>query len=164
MDNDLSKAENEFEKVSELVKRFGSQSKQIQSLEDVLQNMQKVFEKKAEEVIVSANQQLRDAKTWYEQTTDDIGALCSDLTDSFEPFQNVFDEVKIKDLCAKLSELVRVLEECKSLKEDIDNMRTGINAIRDDFFSVKKQQEEDRAYLELMFSEILAKLEKVDSV
>lgn len=164
MSNDLSEAENEFEKVAELVNKFGSQAQQIQSSERALQSAQKVFETKAEEMIVSAYKQLHDAKTWYEQTTDDIGALCSELTESFEPLKNAFDEEKFKVLCAKLSELARILEECSSLKKAIADLKSDIveevyKKISADISVIKAQQEENRAYLEAQFSGILAKFD-----
>ena len=133
MNENALKAQRKFEEVSELVEKFGSQSEQLDASKAQLKNAAKKFEDKLEEGIQSMyaakntlNKSSEEAKQWYTQPTAKIDDVCYDFSESFGALKNAFDEENFKALCAKISELAQILEECKALKADLLEMTVTI--------------------------------------
>ena len=166
MNENASKAQRKFEEVSRLVDEFGSQSEQLQASKKQLQKAVKTFEEKLEEIIQSVYAEMRvqkqgfeEAQKWYEKTTEEIGDVCYNFEESFGALKNAFDEANFKELCDKLSELARVLEECKSLCDNLSNLKAGIveevsQKIEAEMESIRTQQADDRAFMESKFAEL----------
>ena len=166
MDKNVSKLQNKIKEIDELVEKFNSQSKQLDGSKEELQKAVKTFEEKREEIIQSVyaemcvqKQGFEEAQKWYEKTTEEIGDVCYNFEESFGALKNAFDEANFKELCDKLSELARVLEECKSLRDDLSNLKAGIveevsKKIEAEMESIRTQQADDRAFMESKFAEL----------
>ena len=170
MNENAAKAQRKFEEVSRLVDEFGSQSEQLQTSKKQLQKAVKTFEEKLEEIIQSVYAEMRiqkqgfeEAQKWYEKTTEEIGDVCYNFEESFGALKNAFDEENFKVLCAKIAELTMILEECKSLKDELLGTKADIieelgKKIESEMAAVRAQQAEDRAFMEAKFSELFEKL------
>ena len=171
MNENALKAQRKFEEVSKLVDEFGSQSEQLNASKKQLQKAAKSFENKLEESIQSIyaakntlDKSSKEAQQWYTQTTDEIGNVCYDFNESFGALKNVFDEENFKALCAKISELTQILEDCKALKDDLLEMTVTIvektnKKIEVEMASIRAQQAAERAFMEAKFAELFKMLE-----
>ena len=170
MNENVSKAQGKFEEVSKLVDEFGNYSEQLQASKKQLQKATKTFEEKLDELIQSANAEIRtqkqgfeEAKRWYEKTTEEIGDVCYEFNESFGALKNIFDEENFKELCAKISELGQILEECKVMKDELLRMKSDIveeidKKVETEMSAIRAQQLENREFLERKFSELFEKL------
>ncbi len=149
MDENISKVQEKLETVSELVDKFGAQSKQLYEAEKELNSAKKSFESTVEKVLYQGNTMIAESKKWYEKATSDLLDLCCDCTDSFDSIKSVLEEKNFNDLCVKLSALTKVLSECTELKNELEN--------------IKIRQAEDRKFMESKFAELFEKLNVTDA-
>ena len=67
MNENVSKAQGKFEEVSKLVDEFGNYSEQLQASKKQLQKATKTFEEKLDELVQSANAEMRTQKQGFEE-------------------------------------------------------------------------------------------------
>jgi DNA repair ATPase RecN len=180
MDENSYNVQRKFDEVEKLVNQFGSQSEQLTNAENLLQTSKEELqitsqkiEEKLEEVVSTAyrlkkaceNQPEwhKEAQQWYEKATDDISNACYEFSDSFETLKNAFDEQNFKELCSKIAELTHILDECQALKKELLDMSVTIveeinKKIEVEMTSIRAKQEEDRAFMEAKFTELLERL------
>lgn len=169
MNENALKTQKKLEEVTKLVDKFGSQSEQLQAFKEKLKNVADKFEKKFEEIIQNVDAEMRiqkqgfeEAQKWYDKTTEEIGDVCYDFEESFSALKNAFDEENFKVLCAKIVELTKILEECKTLRAELLDIKTGITKelgekIEIEMAAIRAQQVENRVFMETQFYELLAK-------
>lgn len=107
-------------------------------------------------------QSLRAAEADYKAAKNDFKELCNHFTESTQTLVNAFNETSFKDLCAKISELAQILEECKEMKNELLDVKANIikeisKNVTAELSLIRAQQEENRAFLEAKFSELLEK-------
>ena len=86
------------------------------------------------------------------------------MTESFEPLKNAFDEENFKALCTKIGELAHVLEECKSLRDDLLAIKSNIveevsKKVETEMSDIRAQQTENRKFMESNFAELFKRFE-----
>lgn len=143
-----SKVTRKLDEVLELVSEFGSQSKQLKTSKENLQKATQVFESYAKTILQEIRTIFGKQDLWNQQTTDDISNICYDFNTSFESLQNILKEDNFHELCQKIGELARLLEEYKSARDELTNALSEVKAIR-------AQQAADRAFMEEKFAIIL---------
>lgn len=167
--------QNKLLEVADLVEKFESQSKQILKAEKKLvgadaslKDAAHLFESKIYEALnycenVVAKTQ-KETQTWVDKATNELFELTSDAGDALESIKDALEAEQFMDLCDKLRELSDVLDECKQLKEELSNMKDTIlesvnSKIEIELAQIKKQQEENRKFMEEKFFELLNKKE-----
>ena len=180
MNENAAKVQGKFVEVEKLVSKFGSQSEQLTNAENLLQTSKEELqitsqkiEEKLEEVVSTAYRLKKacenppewhkEAQQWYEKATDDISNACYEFSDSFEALKNAFDEQKFKELCSKIAELTRILDECQALKNDLLDMTITVveevnKKLESEMTAIHARQAEDRAFMEAKFAELFERL------
>jgi chromosome segregation ATPase len=180
MDKNVSKLQNKIKEIDELVEKFDSQSKQLDGSKDELQKATRTIEGKFEEQIQSvyaARKALTDSLEEVKKTCEKLTGRENATVERYDMFiggiqsttytfstlsdsiKNALAKENFKELCDKLSELARVLEECKSLRDDLINLKASITneisqKVEAEIESIRTQQADDRAFMESKFAEL----------
>ena len=177
MNENTLKAKRKFEEVSKLVDDFKSQSEQLSASRKELKNATRTIEGKFEEQIQSVYEarkalidSLEEVKKTCEKhenaTVERYDMFIGGIQSTTYTFSTLSDSIKnalakenFKELCDKLSELARVLEECKSLRDDLMNLKASITnevsqKVEAEIESIRIQQADDRAFMESKFAEL----------
>lgn len=173
MSENADKVKKKLEEVDGLVSNFGSQSEQLELSQKQLKAASKTLDEKTKEIvdiikkyIANSEKWYKESEKWYDKTLGDVGDLVCDFSDSLESFNTVFNETKFGEVCKELSELAKLLEEYRKLKDDVLGMGEIVieevgKKIESEISSVREQQKENRKFFEEKFEELLSKVSPV---
>lgn len=170
-DNSIKIAEK-AEELEKLVDIYGSQSKQIKDSFLKLNNAVDEVKKAASsvrnnmtDVVVKSS----EATNRYNDVLSKIGRISNDCETALNNINNTLNEENFKEICSILSNLVKILEECKALRDDLTEMKTDIveelsKTVELEMSAVRTQQAENRAFMEAKFTELFEKLNPTTNI
>lgn len=174
MNENAEKVQKKLEEVDDLISTFGTQAEKLISTENRFRTAVKTFDDKTKEIIDMINNYLgnagkwyKESKEWYSQTTSEVGDLVYDFGESLEAFKTIFNEENFKEICTKISELSKILNDCQALKNEIVGMGEIVieevnKKIESEMLLLREQQKNDRMFFEEKFKELFALLQKRD--
>lgn len=166
MNENAEKVKRKLQEIDGLVSDFGSQSEQLEASQKQLRAASKALDEKTKEtfeiinkLLSASSQWYEKSKVWYDKTEGEVGDLVSNFEDSLEAFKTIFDETKFREVCKELSELAKLLEEYRNLKDDVLGMGEIVieevsKKIESEISLIREQQKKDRNFFEDKFEEL----------
>jgi uncharacterized protein (DUF885 family) len=135
-------------------------------VEEMKSPLEKQYDGLAQGVYAAVNlaeREVRDVKKLHQDSLVALNGAKEEFLESTASLKNVFDEENFKELCAKISELGQILEECKVMKDELLRMKSDIveeidKKVETEMSAIRAQQLENREFLERKFSELFEKL------
>ena len=158
---------NQLKSAQEKLARAEGHIKTCQkNYEELKSPLEKQYTSLEQSVYATVNlkeQELRDVKKLHQDSLVALNGAKEEFLESTASLKNIFDEENFKKLCAKISELGQILEECKAMKDELLRMKRDIveeidKKVETEISAIRAQQVENREFLERKFSELFEKL------
>ena len=161
--NSANQLKSAHEKLVKAEKQIKDCQKTYDEMKAPLERQYVSLEQSVYATVNLKEQELRDVKKLHQDSLVALNGAKEEFLESTASLKNVFDEESFKELCAKISELGQILEECKAMKDELLRMKSVIveeidKKVESEMSAIRAQQVENREFLERKFSELFEKL------